>query len=199
VVAAVALLLVNALPFLPDEAWVALLWPLFVAVSGFRKPEAPPKKPLEMTGRAKRMLWTARGLVAAAGAALLLLMWSPLDAAAAGRQLFVYPALLAALVLVHAAPWVMLVANVFCARCRWRSTGVCGSGQRAGEVMVTGGGSGKHGKTSTKYFIEALLGASFGAEDAGSFNTPGDTRGQRDTGRRPQSPDREWVPTNAAR
>jgi UDP-N-acetylmuramoyl-tripeptide--D-alanyl-D-alanine ligase len=128
----------------------------------FAKPE-PPKKPLDMTGRAKRILWTSRAVIGFAAVGAAFTLRTP------------WAIVLAAVVVAHSAPWAAIASNVLL-----RPVQTCinrGFVRRAArkiaelEPLVIGV-AGSYGKTSTKYFIETLLKERHAAlKTPGSFNT----------------------------
>jgi UDP-N-acetylmuramoyl-tripeptide--D-alanyl-D-alanine ligase len=138
---------------------------------------APRKKPLVFTGRARRLLAVSIGLAA-------ILFWAGLQAVGGFAQPhYLVPAsyplsfavLVMALVSIHAAPFVVMAANLCLAplqasinlRYRVRAHRKLAS---LGPMVV--GITGSYGKTSTKYFTEALLGSRFRVlKTRASFNT----------------------------
>jgi UDP-N-acetylmuramoyl-tripeptide--D-alanyl-D-alanine ligase len=149
-----------------------------VAVLAFVRAAARPhrKKPLVYTGRARRLL--AVSVVLAA-----LLFWLGfLAISAAARAAGVDPdyapgfaVLLMALVSIHAAPFDSMVANVVLAPVQatinWSYRFRAGRKLRRLGPMVVGI-TGSYGKTSTKYFTEALLEPRFRVlKTRASFNT----------------------------
>jgi UDP-N-acetylmuramoyl-tripeptide--D-alanyl-D-alanine ligase len=123
----------------------------------------PAKKPLDMTGRAKRMLWTARAIIVLMAAAIGLVFRSPVVLFAS------------VVLLLHAAPWAMMAANVALkpVQAAINRGFVRQAARKLRELrpMVVGV-AGSYGKTSTKYFIETLLAERYSAlKTPGSFNT----------------------------
>lgn len=145
--------------FLPPLAGA----PLIAAVCVFlflEKDTTPAKKPLDYTARAKRTLLTARILLALAA---LLLFISPV------------PVWLAAAVLLHAAPWSVLAANVLLkpVQAHINRSFVKQARHRLAELKPTViGVAGSYGKTSTKYYIDVLLAQKHSViKSPGNFNT----------------------------
>ena len=149
-----------------------------VAVLAFVRAPArsPRKKPLVYTGRARRLLAVSAIL------ALLVFWLGFLVASALARAAGLNPAyapgfavLLMALVSIHAAPPVSMAANLALAPVqgainysyRFRAARKL---RRYGPMVV--GITGSYGKTSTKYFTEALLESRFRVlKTRASFNT----------------------------
>ncbi len=147
------------------------------AINEIRTPvRAPRKKPLVYTGRAKRLLVVSVGLTAISFAAVHVAgsqtaaAFGVPDAYLAGAGV-----LAATLVSIHAAPLIVMAANVCLApvqgainlayRVRARR-----KLDRLKPVVV--GITGSYGKTSTKYFTEALLETRFRVlKTRASFNT----------------------------
>ncbi len=137
---------------------------------------APQKKPLVYTGRARRLL----GLAVAFAAVLFWAGFVAVSslAAAAGANADYVPGLavlVTALVSIHAAPFVAIAANLALAPVqatinysyRFRAARKL---RRFGPMVV--GITGSYGKTSTKYFTEALMESRFRVlKTRASFNT----------------------------
>ena len=138
-------------------------WPLIAASCVFlflRKDTTPVKKPLDYTARAKRTLLTARILL---GLAAVLLFFSPV------------PVWLAAAVLLHAAPWAILGANIALkpVQAHINRGFVKQAARRLAELKpLVIGVAGSYGKTSTKYYIDVLLAQKHSViKSPGNFNT----------------------------
>src|SRR5688572_6761647 len=174
-VAAGVAVLVAMVPLFPDEPYPLLLWTIYPAAVFLRKPEGPAKKPLDMTARAKRMLWTARALIAftAIGAAVAIV--ASMNSADTGRRLFIYPATLVAMLLAHSAPWMMMAANVLLrpVQSAINRRFVRRAARKIAKLKPdVVGVAGSYGKTSTKYLIEAILSERYSTlKTPGSFNT----------------------------
>lgn len=127
---------------------------------------APPeKKPLQMTGRAQRILWTARGLIVVAGGAL-----SAALLAGGPAGLFA-----AAPLVLWSAPWATVAANILLTPVQSAINRgfVRRAAAKLAELRPTViGVAGSYGKTSTKYFIETLLAERYAVlKTPGSYNT----------------------------
>jgi UDP-N-acetylmuramoyl-tripeptide--D-alanyl-D-alanine ligase len=165
-----------ALSAAPPQTWVAALTSaiaVFVGIKSFRRP--PQKKPLVYTGRARRLLATSVLLAALVLAVGFLALSKLGEAAGLGGSSAGLAVLAMALVSIHAAPFVAMAANLLLApvqssinrmyRIRARRKLV-----RYGPRVV--GITGSYGKTSTKYFTEALLESRFRVlKTRASFNT----------------------------
>lgn len=139
------------------------VYPLWIAWAGYqllRKDTTPVKKALDMTDRARKTLLTARVLI---GVATLLLC-------AAHAVAMPLAALLA-----HAAPWSILLANVVLGP--WRKAVnqrfIRQAAARLAELQpLVVGVAGSYGKTSTKYFLDVLLGQRHNVlKSPGNYNT----------------------------
>jgi UDP-N-acetylmuramoyl-tripeptide--D-alanyl-D-alanine ligase len=130
---------------------------------GLLQPAPPAKKPLDLTGRAKRILWTARALLTLAAILAALLLASPIALAAA------------AILLLHSAPWATLAANIVLrpVQAAINRGFVRQAARKLRQLQpLVIGVAGSYGKTSTKYFIETLLAERHSAlKTPGSFNT----------------------------
>ena len=170
-------LLLVALSTAPTEYWVPALTScvaVLVTVKSLKRP--PQKKPLVYTGRARRLL-----IVSAALAALLFalgfLVFSRL-ATSAGLAAASVPGLavlVIALVSIHAAPLVSMAANLllFPVQASINKMYLVRARRKLARVkpMVVGI-TGSYGKTSTKYFTEALLESRYRVlKTRASFNT----------------------------
>jgi UDP-N-acetylmuramoyl-tripeptide--D-alanyl-D-alanine ligase len=130
-------------------AWIA--WCVWLLL----KPDTiPVKKPLDYTVRAKRTLWTARALLIFLAA----IPFAPL-----------------ALVLIHAAPWALLFANLLLkpVQARINRGFVRQAAARLAELHpLVIGVAGSYGKTSTKYFLDVLLSEKYTViKSPGNYNT----------------------------
>ncbi len=142
----------------PPFGWLAI-----AAVSVFlflRKDTTRVKKPLDYTARAKRTLLAARVLL---GVFAMLFFVSPI------------PAWLGAAILLHAAPWAVLAANVLLkpVQAHINRGFVKQAGRRLAEWKpLVIGVAGSYGKTSTKYYIDVLLAQKHSViKSPGNFNT----------------------------
>ena len=136
---------------------------LIAAACGFhlaRKDTTPVKKPLDYTARAKRTLLTARIVI---GVAALALFFSPV------------PVWLSAAILLHAAPWAVLSANVLLkpVQAQINRGYVRQAAKRLAELKpLVIGVAGSYGKTSTKYYLDVLLAQKHTViKSPGNFNT----------------------------
>jgi UDP-N-acetylmuramoyl-tripeptide--D-alanyl-D-alanine ligase len=146
---------------------VALLLPAAVGAAawigycGYRlahEREQPAKKPLDYTARARRTLWTARLLLA-----LLALV------------AFLLPPIAVGVLLLHAHPWAVLLANQILRPYHTRVNRgfIRRASARLAELHpVVIGVAGSYGKTSTKYFLDVLLAEKFNClKSPGNYNT----------------------------
>ena len=138
-------------------------WLAIVAVCVFlflRQDTTPVKKPLDYTARAKRTLLAARVLL---GLFALGFFFSPI------------PAWLGAALLLHAAPWAVLAANVLLkpVQAHINRGFVKQAGRRLAEWKpLVIGVAGSYGKTSTKYYLDVLLAQKHSViKSPGNFNT----------------------------
>ena len=170
-------LLQVALSGAPTQYWVPSLTScvaVLAAVRTFRRPAQ--KKPLVYTGRARRLLIVSAALAAffiAIGVLVIARLATSAGLAAASVPGFAV--LVMALISIHAAPLVTMAANLILApvqasinlmyRIRARR-----KLDRFKPMVV--GITGSYGKTSTKYFTEALMGSRFRVlKTRASFNT----------------------------
>ncbi|MGA2513722.1 MAG: UDP-N-acetylmuramoyl-tripeptide--D-alanyl-D-alanine ligase [Candidatus Limnocylindrales bacterium] len=147
-----------------------------VALAALSRGRTPPKKPLVYTGRAGRLLTASAALAAIVfGAGFLAVSRLAETAGLAATFVPGFAVLVMALVSIHAAPWVTMAANLCLApvqsainlayRTRARR-----KLERLKPMVV--GITGSYGKTSTKYFAEALLESRFRVlKTRASFNT----------------------------
>lgn len=142
----------------PPFGWIVLIAACSALL--FRKDTTPVKKPLDYTTRAKRTLLTARVLC---GVAAAILFFSPV------------PVWLGAALLLHFAPWAVLGANVALkpVQAHINRGFVKLAGQRLKELNpLVVGVAGSYGKTSTKYYIDVLLGEKHNViKSPGNYNT----------------------------
>ena len=166
-----------ALSSAPSQYWVVSLTSCAAVLVAIRSLHRPPqKKPLVYTGRARRLLIGSAAL-AALVFALGFLLVSRL-ATAAGLSSAAAPGfavLVMALISVHAAPLVSMAANLCLfpvqATINWSYRLRARRKLNRFKPMVVGI-TGSYGKTSTKYFTEALLGSRFRVlKTRASFNT----------------------------
>ncbi|MEZ5400748.1 MAG: UDP-N-acetylmuramoyl-tripeptide--D-alanyl-D-alanine ligase [Bryobacteraceae bacterium] len=139
----------------PYGAFFWIIWNIGLLV---RKDTAPVKKPLDYTVRAKRTLWTARGILALAAIGLL-----------------TTPAPAGGLLLLHAAPGAILAAGYLLKPIQNRINQgfVRKAGRRLAELRPRViGVAGSYGKTSTKYFLDVLLSEKHNViKSPGNYNT----------------------------
>jgi UDP-N-acetylmuramoyl-tripeptide--D-alanyl-D-alanine ligase len=166
-----------ALSGAPSQYWVPSLTScvaVLAAIRTFRRPAQ--KKPLVFTGRARRLLVTSAVL----GAALFGLGCVAVARAAQGAGLNSayapgFAVLVTALISIHAAPFVAMAANLVLAPVQatinW-SYRVRARRKLARFKPMVVGITGSYGKTSTKYFTEALMESRFRVlKTRASFNT----------------------------
>jgi UDP-N-acetylmuramoyl-tripeptide--D-alanyl-D-alanine ligase len=159
------------------QYWVPVLASAIAVLVTVTSPKPPPhKKPLVYTGRARRLL-VASAVLAAALFALGFLVVSRLaetagltTAACAG-----FAVLVMALISIHAAPVVAMTANLALAPVQasinWSYRVRARRKLNRVKPMVVGI-TGSYGKTSTKYFTEALLSPRYRVlKTRASFNT----------------------------
>jgi len=121
-----------------------------------RRETTQAKKPLDYTPRARRTLWTARVL-------LVLCAFVPA------------PAIPWALLLLHLAPWAVLLANLLLKPVHARiNRGFvrAAAGKLARLDIPVIGVAGSYGKTSTKYFLDVFLAQKYRTlKSPGNYNT----------------------------
>jgi UDP-N-acetylmuramoyl-tripeptide--D-alanyl-D-alanine ligase len=170
-------LLQIALSTSPAQSWVPALAStvaVFVAVRSTRR--APYKKPLVYTGRARRLLTVSVALAAllfVAGFFVVSRLAEAIGLAAASCPGLAV--LVMALVSIHAAPFAVMAANLCLAPIQGSINLVYRVRARRKLARLTPmvvGITGSYGKTSTKYFTEALLESRFRVlKTRASFNT----------------------------
>jgi UDP-N-acetylmuramoyl-tripeptide--D-alanyl-D-alanine ligase len=170
-------LLQVALSAAPKQVWVvALTSCVAVIVAIWRGRRPPQKKPLVYTGRARRLLGAsviASGVLIVVGFLVVSRIGNAVGigaASAPGLALLVTAALS-----VVAAPFTLMLANVvlwpYQAFVNWTFRFRAGRKLRRFGPMVVGI-TGSYGKTSTKYFTEALMESRYRAlKTRASFNT----------------------------
>ncbi|MBM3737706.1 MAG: UDP-N-acetylmuramoyl-tripeptide--D-alanyl-D-alanine ligase [Acidobacteria bacterium] len=160
--AALAVVLFAASFGLSQPHWVLLVWIAWCVWLLVRKQNTEAKKPLDFTERARRTLWVARGALVVT--AVVIAWFACVPAAVA-----------AGLCLLHAAPGAILLANVLLkpVQARINRGFVRAAAKRIADLNpVVIGVAGSYGKTSTKYFIDALLSERFRViKSPGNFNT----------------------------
>ncbi|MBM3814059.1 MAG: UDP-N-acetylmuramoyl-tripeptide--D-alanyl-D-alanine ligase [Acidimicrobiia bacterium] len=154
------------LHFGQENSLLLLAWLVYAAAAMGTRDGAPAKKPLEMTGRATRILWTARLLLVLAAASVWWLL----------QEASFYAAAVAVVLVAHAAPAAILAGNQLMRPVQTQiNRGFLRSAQAKMRSLrpVVVGVAGSYGKTSTKYFIDTLLGQRYR-----TLKTPGNVNTQ---------------------
>ncbi len=157
-IAVIAALVILALSYFAPAA--VLLWAAVCGFLWYRRDKTPPKKPLDLTARAKRILFASRMLMVFTGFALVFLMGN----------------VLAVLLFIHLAPAATVVANVLLkpVQAHINRGFVIAAEKKMRELKpLVIGVAGSYGKTSTKYFIDTLL-----LERFRTLKTPGNVNTQ---------------------
>jgi UDP-N-acetylmuramoyl-tripeptide--D-alanyl-D-alanine ligase len=160
----------------PAQTWVPAVTSCVAVVAAVRSPQpAPQKKPLVYTGRARRLLGVSVVLAALVFGAGFLAVSRLGEAAGLGDSSAGFAVLVMAFVSIHAAPFVAMAANLALAPVQgsinaWYRLRARRKLARFGPMVV--GITGSYGKTSTKYFTEALMESRFRVlKTRASFNT----------------------------
>jgi UDP-N-acetylmuramoyl-tripeptide--D-alanyl-D-alanine ligase len=173
----VGALLQVALSKAPTQYWVVSLTScvaVLVAIRSLRRP--PQKKPLVYTGRARRLLIGSAALAAFVFAiGFLVVSRFATSAGLSSASAPGFAVLVMALISVHTAPLASMAANLCLfpvqATINWTYRVRARRKLRRFKPMVIGI-TGSYGKTSTKYFTEALMGSRFRVlKTRASFNT----------------------------
>jgi UDP-N-acetylmuramoyl-tripeptide--D-alanyl-D-alanine ligase len=171
-----AVAFVSCLRVESGDALLLLAWPAYALFRILKRDRTPPKKPLDMTARARRMLATCRVLLAVLALAFLYLIAAPLPYMSARHGAAAFPASLCSLLLIHLAPFALLAANQIMLPVQAHiNRGFIRAAQQKIERLhpIVVGVAGSYGKTSAKYFIDTLL-----SQKYKTLKTPGNVNTQ---------------------